>query len=111
MVVRGFTGRDGQGAHGWVSAGRAQFFQHLGRWRAHTAPEGKRLGGLLHQHAQAVARHGAVLARPVQKALRGGAVHHVVGQAAGAQHAGGHGHGVARQAAGGGVDDDIKIAL
>ena len=56
-------------------------------------------------------RNGAVLAGPIQKTLRGGAIHHVVGQAAGAQHAGGHRHFGTGQAAGRGIDNDIKIGL
>jgi hypothetical protein len=54
---------------------------------------------------------GAVLTRPAEKACGGRAVHHVVGQAAGAQHARGYGYFGAGQAAGGGVDDEIKIML
>ena len=57
------------------------------------------------------ARLRAVLCCPVQKALRRCAVHHVVGQAARAQHAGRHRHRVAGQAAGAGVDNHVKTAV
>src|SRR4051812_23068364 len=56
----------------------AQLGQHLRRGRANTAPVQECLGRLLHKHPQSVARHGAMPARPVQKTLGRGAVHHVV---------------------------------
>jgi hypothetical protein len=87
----------------------AQLGQHLCRGRTHAAPERKGLGGLLHQHAQAITRQRAMAAGPVQKILGGGAVHHVVGQTACVQHAGGRGHIGPSQAAGCGVDDDVEI--
>src|SRR3990167_5925510 len=107
---RAFMGR---GVRGVSVCGhqRAQLGQHLWAGRAYAAPDAEGFGRLLHQHAQAVARRRAMLARPAEEAFGGGAIHHVVGQAARAQHTGGHGHLGAGQAARGGVDDEIKIVL
>ena len=93
-----------------ASASGAQLGQHLRRRRAHAAPDQEGLGRLLHQHAQAVARHGAMRARPVQEACGGGAVHHVAGQGAGLQHAGRHRNRCAAHAGGGGVDHHVECA-
>ena len=102
------------GVSGWGrarSGGPQHFSQHLGRGRAHTTPQQKGLGRLFDQHAQPVAGHRAMGLCPVKKALGGGAIHQVAGQADGAQHVGGHGHVGAGQAAGRGVDNHIEIGL
>ena len=50
---------------------RTHLGQHGGGVRPHAAPQREALGRLLDQHAQAVARGGAVRARPVQEGLGG----------------------------------------
>ncbi len=61
--------------------------QHRRRVGAHAAPEPERLGRLLDEHAQPVARRGAMRRGPRRrKAARGAAVHHVERQPAVAEH-------------------------
>ena len=60
-----------------LAQGGAELGQHLCGRRTHAAPQPKRLGRLLDQHAQTVARNSLVRVRPVHKACCGWAVHHV----------------------------------
>src|SRR5690606_26611201 len=90
----------------------AQLRQHGGGVGPHAVPDEEGLGGLFDQHAQAVGHTVRAGGLGLQQEGRGpGAVHHVVGQAAGRIGYAGDGRRLARQAAGRGVDDDVPFPL
>eukprot|EP01022_Parablepharisma_sp_SALTPOND_P030346 TRINITY_DN760_c0_g2_i2.p1 TRINITY_DN760_c0_g2~~TRINITY_DN760_c0_g2_i2.p1 ORF type:complete len:1834 (-),score=673.82 TRINITY_DN760_c0_g2_i2:3861-9362(-) len=89
----------------------AQAGKDLGGGRAHAAPQVEGFSGLLHQHAQAVTRLGALLLGALHEDGGLAAVHHVVGQRLAAVDRQRQRRQVVGKAGRGGIDDEIEDAI